>query len=193
MVPKLGGNDSGEIWCPSLRKNGTYQRDRNNCYNFILRIVTVKSLNFNISLHLSKPWCLNLAFSVSYQLCSVQLCSFSVRRQLIPPPSSLDTRNHCASAFLGSVPSAVTVNGLQLVTTIKQILKYYGKLIFMLFPPFPGRKEINLPRNTRNATVGLHSSKKSQKTDNLETALPIPLLPFFFSLCWALGNCSEMN
>lgn len=56
------------------------------------------------------------------------------------------------------------------------------KINLQAFPPFPGRKEINLLRNTRNVTVGLHSSKQSQETYNLETVVSIPVLLFSF-LC----------
>lgn len=180
MVPKLGGNDSGEIWCPSLRKNSTYQKDGN--YNLILKIITV-SHSLLTSTHIFQSlnvWIWLFQWATNFSVCSCVV--FSVRRELIPPSSNLDTRNHGGSAFLRSVPSAVTVNGLR--------VGYYNQInsqmlqkmnLQTLFPSLGERKSIYL--EIQEMPQWGYTAQCSHRRQII-WRLQYPLLFFFFSfLC----------
>lgn len=130
-------------------------------------------------MYLSNVWTWFFQWAIIFSVCNCVV--FSVRRELIPPSSNLVTRNLCGSAFLGSVPSAVTVNGLK--------VGYYNQINSQMlqknessdFFPFPGRKEINLPRNTRNAMV-VHAQSSHRR--EIIWRLQYPFLFFLFSfLC----------
>lgn len=65
MSPKLGGMTQERFGVPPGGKTASARGTGSivwASYDFILKIITLKSLHFNISIHLSKPWCLNLAF-----------------------------------------------------------------------------------------------------------------------------------
>lgn len=65
MSPKLGGMTQERFGVPPGGKPASARGTGSivwASYDFILKIITLNSLDFNISIHLSKPWCLNLFF-----------------------------------------------------------------------------------------------------------------------------------